>query len=120
MPDVVERLEKVEQGLTELSQRMDERFAQVDQRFDEVDRQFDAMTADVQKLRVLGEENSTQIKQIAEVQTHHGSVLAEHGGVLKRLEGAIEPLSAAVQSVVRDHERRISALEGVRQQGPDA
>jgi hypothetical protein len=114
MPDGDERLDHVEQKLKDLGERIDERFAQVDQGFVHVDQRFDSLTVDVQKLRVLGEENVTQIKQIAELQVHHGSVLAEHGVVMKRLEEAIEPLKVlpvAVQSVITDHERRITALE---------
>ena len=124
MPDVNERLDKVEQRLTRLDERMDERFAQVDQRFAQVDQRFaqvdqrfDTLETEVRKLRVLGEENATQIKQIAEVQAHHGSVLDEHGAALKRIEEALEPLKvlpAAIQTCFRDlsdHERRITALE---------
>ena len=117
MPDVNERLDNVEQKLTRLGERMDERFAQVDQRFAQVDQRFDTLEIQVQQLRVLGEENATQIRQIAEVQAHHGSVLDEHGAALKRIEEALEPLKvlpAAIQTCfrdLRDHERRITALE---------
>jgi hypothetical protein len=63
---------------------------------------------------VLGEQNTTDIKRIAEVQAHHGDVLAQHGAALQRLEEAIEPLKvlpAALQKILPDHERRITALE---------
>ena len=94
MPDVGERLEKVEQGLTELSQRMDERFAQVDNRFNQ--------------LQMLGEDNTSNIKLVAEVQAHHG-------GVLDQIKEAVEPLKTLqplFEQVARDHEKRITALEG--------
>jgi chromosome segregation ATPase len=155
MPDVNERLDNVEQRITRVGERIDEqfaqvdqrfaqvdqrfaqvdqrfaqvdqRFAQVDQRFVQVDQRFDTLEVQVQKLRVLGEENTTQIKQIAEVQAHHGSVLDEHGAALKRIEEALEPLKvlpAAIQTCFRDlgdHERRITALEETnRQRTPDA
>ena len=63
MPDVDERLDRVEQGLTTLGERMDEqfakvneRFAQVDQRFAHVDQRSGSLEAEVSKLRVLAEE----------------------------------------------------------------
>jgi hypothetical protein len=71
MPDLGERLDKVEQGLTELSQRMDERFAKVDQRFNQ--------------LQMLGEEGRSNIKLIAEVLAHHGTVLDQ-------IKESVEPL----------------------------
>ena len=84
MPDVGERLEKVEQGLTELSRHMDERFTEVDQRFDRVEGRIDSLAADVQKLRVLGERSEERIKLVADVQGHHGETL-------QRLDDAVEP-----------------------------
>jgi chromosome segregation ATPase len=121
MPDMNERLDGVEQTLTTLTEHVKEQFTQVDQRFAQVDgrlaqidERFDALTARVQRLQVLGEENAAQIKIIAEVQAHHGSVLEQHGAALQRIEEAVEPLkglSAALQSILPDHERRIRALE---------
>jgi chromosome segregation ATPase len=137
MPDVDQRLDHVEQGLKDLGERIDEqfakvdqrftqvdqRFAQVDQQFAQVDRRFGSLEAEVQKLRVLEEQNAAQIKQIAEVQAHHGGVLEEHGSALKRIEEAIEPLKALHEFIPRvadDHERRITALEEAsRQRTPD-
>lgn len=110
MPDVDARLGSLEQRLEALGTRMDGRFEQVDQR-------FGSLEAEVRKLRVLKEQNASQIKTIAEVQAHHGTVLQQHGDVLARLEKAIEPLTAlhaAVQSMLPDHERRIRALEESR------
>jgi chromosome segregation ATPase len=120
-----ERLDGVEQALTTLTEhvkeqfaqvgqrfaQVDERFAQVDQRFAQVDERFETLTKEVQKLQVLGEENAARIKVIAEVQAHHGSV---HGAALERIEAAIKPLTglpAALQHILPDFERRISALE---------
>ena len=130
MPDVDQRLDDIEQNLKDLGERIDERFAQVDQRFAQVDQRFaqvDQRFAQVDKqlnqLQVLGEENTTQIRLIAEVQSHHGNVQADHGAALKRLEEAVEPLKVlpdAIQRVVGDHERRISALEQATRHRPDA
>lgn len=117
MPEVAARLDTLEQTLTKLGERMDERFQQVDERFAQVDQRFESLTAEVQKLRVLGEENGTQIKQIAEVQSHHADVLAQHSAALQRLEEAIEPLKvlpAAIQKMLPDYDRRITALEQAR------
>jgi chromosome segregation ATPase len=121
MSDVDARLSSVEQRLEALGTRIDERFEQVDRRFEQVDRRFEqvdrrfgTLEAEVRKLRMLGEENASQIKVIAEVQAHHGSV---HGAALARLEAAIKPLKelpAALQQILPDHERRIRALEESR------
>jgi prefoldin subunit 5 len=118
MPDVNERLDRVEEGLKSLGQRMeeqfaqvDQRFAQVDQRFAQVDQRFDSLEKEVRKLCVLGEQNATDIKRIAEVQAHHGQV---HGAALERIEKALKPLTvlpAVIQNTLPDHERRIRALE---------
>jgi archaellum component FlaC len=62
---------------------------------------------DVRKLRVLGEENTQQIKLIAEVQSHHGTVL-------EQLVKDIEPLKVMpdlLRTVIQNHEQRITALE---------
>jgi hypothetical protein len=56
---------------------------------------------------MLGEENTAQIKVIAEVQVHHGQKL-------QQLVEAVEPLKVLptlYEQVARDHERRIRALE---------
>ena len=102
MPDVGERLEKVEQGLTGLSRRMDERFADIDKRFT--------------GLQMLGEDSASQIKLVAEVQAHHGSVLDQ-------IKEAMEPLTSLrplFAQVAGDHERRITALEGHQPSRTDA
>jgi archaellum component FlaC len=62
---------------------------------------------DVRKLRVLGEENTQQIKLIAEVQSHHGTVL-------EQLLKDVEPLKVVpdlLRTVIQNHEQRITALE---------
>ena len=138
MPDVDERLAGVEQRLDSLGANIDERFAQVDQRFAQVDQRFaqvdqrfaqvdqrfaqvdqrfGSLEAEVHRLRILGEQNATDIKRIAEVQAHHGEV---HGAALQRIERALEPLTVlaiAMQNVLPDHERRITALEQARPPG---
>jgi chromosome segregation ATPase len=145
MPDVDERLVRVEQRLDSLAERIDEqftqvdqrfaqvdqrfaqvdqrfaqvdqRFAQVDQRFAQVDQRFESLEAEVRGLRILGEQNATDIKRIAEVQAHHGEV---RGAALQRIEKALEPLTvlpAVIKNVLPDHERRITALEQARPPG---
>jgi polyhydroxyalkanoate synthesis regulator phasin len=66
---------------------------------------------EVQKLRVVGEDNAQHIKLVAEVQSHHGSVLEQHSHLLNKLVNDVEPLTAFMRTVVQDHERRITALE---------
>jgi outer membrane murein-binding lipoprotein Lpp len=66
-----------------------------------------ALEEDVRKLRVLGEENTQQIKLIAEVQSHHGTVL-------EQLLKDVEPLKVVpdlLRTVIQNHEQRITALE---------
>ena len=129
MPDVEERLEKVERGLTELGHRMDERFDEVTQRLDKIDERFTKVderftkiderfttvderftTVDQRftQLQVLLEDSASQIKLVAEVQAHHGSVLDEIKEAIEPLKG-LRPL---FEQVARDHEKRITALEG--------
>lgn len=115
MPDVEERLEKVERGLTELGHRMDERFDEVTQRLDKVDERFtkvDERFTNVDQrftqLQVLVEDSASQIKLVAEVQAHHGNVLDEIKEAMEPLKG-LRPL---FEQVARDHEKRITALEG--------
>ena len=114
MPDVDERLGRVEESLKTLSERIDERFAQVDQRFaqvdqrfEQVDQRFGTLETEVQKLRVLAEANETQIKQIAEVQVHHGKQLQQLVDGLEPLKG----LRDFVERIAHDHEHRITDLE---------
>jgi chromosome segregation ATPase len=117
MPESGERLANIEQTLTGMSRqfgevkqrldKVDERFTKVDERFAKIDERLDTLTSDVQKVRVLGEENSTQIKLIAEVQSHHGRMLEQ---LVKDME-PLKVLPDLFKHVVQDHERRITALE---------
>ena len=119
MPDVDERLAQVEQRLDSLGERMDERFGQVDQRFEQIDGRLGSLEVEVRKLRLLEEQHSSDIKRIAEVQTHQGDVLGQHGAALQRIEKALEPLTVlptVIKNVLPDHERRITALEQTRPQ----
>jgi DNA repair ATPase RecN len=104
MPDVGERLDNVEQGLTNLSQSMDEQFVKVDERFAQVDQRFN-------QLQMLGEDNASNIKLVAEVLAHHGTVLDQ-------IKEGVEPLKTLqplFEKVAKDHEQRITALERARQ-----
>ena len=47
---------------------MDEQFVKVDERFAQVDQRFT-------QLQILGEDNASNIKLVAEVLAHHGTVL---------------------------------------------
>ena len=115
--EIKERLDTIDKRLDNVDERfdkIDERFDKIDERFDKVDERFvkvddrlDTLTSDVQKLRVLGEENTTQIKLIAEVQAHQGHVLQQ---IVQDIE-PLKILPALFTKVVQDHERRITALE---------
>jgi polyhydroxyalkanoate synthesis regulator phasin len=66
---------------------------------------------ETRKLRIFGEETTSQTRLIAEVQSHHGTVLEQHSQMLNKLVKDVEPLTVLVRTVVQDHERRIRALE---------
>lgn len=111
------RLEKVEgrlDGVEGRLERVESRLDGVEGRLDRVDGKLGQLEGEVQKLRVLGEENTQQIKLIAEVQSHHGTVLGEHSRLLEQLVSDVQPLKALpdfLRTVIQDHERRIAALE---------
>jgi hypothetical protein len=89
MAGVVERLEAVEGRLTSVETGLRD------------------LKGEVNGLRILGEQNTTDIKRIAEVQVQHGEKLE----IITR---ALEPLAridAFVQLVAREHEKRITDLE---------
>ena len=60
MAEIVERLDGVERRLTS------------------VETGLSKLSSEVQTLRVLGEQNATDIKRIAEVQVQHGQKLDDH------------------------------------------
>jgi hypothetical protein len=82
MPDTNERLERVEERL-------------------------DSVESKLQKLWLLHEETSRQVKLIAEVQVHHGKVLDQLVRDIEPLKG----LPDLLHRVVNNHENRITALE---------
>jgi hypothetical protein len=72
---------RVETDLKALGERMDERFVKVDERFAKVDTRCESLEAEVQKLRLLEESNADQIKNVAEVQSHHRSLTITPGAL---------------------------------------
>ena len=123
MTDTDERFDGLEAGLDKVEGRLD----RVEGGLDRVEDQVTGLRADVtgltgridtleggvQKLRVLGEENTQQIKLIAEVQSHHGSVLEQHSRLLDQLVSDVQPLKVLpdlLRTIIQDHERRITAL----------
>jgi archaellum component FlaC len=104
------RLGRVETRLDAVETRLDAvetRPGAVETRLGAVDERLGTLDKDVQKLRVLGEENARQIRLVAEVQV-------QHGDLLQQIVKDIEPLKAIpdlLKHVVDDHERRITALE---------
>jgi hypothetical protein len=76
--------------------------------------QSGSIEGEVQRLRGLGEENAQQIKLIAKIQSHHGSVLGQHSRLLDQLVSDVQPLKMLpdlLRTVIQDHERRLTALE---------
>jgi archaellum component FlaC len=103
MTEAAERLDKVEVRLGNIEHQVVELRTDVNGLRADVN----ALRTDVDKLRILGEENTQQIRLIAEVQSQHGTVL-------RQLVSDVEPLKALpdlLRTVIRDHERRITALE---------
>jgi chromosome segregation ATPase len=104
------RLETMDQRLETMDHRletMDHRLETMDQRLETMDQRLDTLAGEVQSLRVLEEENSTQIRLVAEVQTHHGRVLEQ---IVRDLE-PLKVLPDLFKQVAQDHERRITTLE---------
>jgi len=117
MAEVVERLDSVERRLTSVEKGLSDLGAEVGGLREEVG----GLRGEVQKLRMLGEQNASNIKQIAEVQVHHGNALESHGRKFDEITKALEPLAridAFVQLVAGEHEKRITDLErhtGIRE-----
>ena len=129
------RLESVEGRLESVETKVDAldgKLATLDGKLATLDGKVGGLAQDVQKLRVLGEDNAREIKLFGEAQARHGELLQQHGVTLDRIvKGDIEPfidLRAAVQQIaqavtplkdIRDfmdrvtgeHEARISELE---------
>ena len=103
LENVEGRLENVEGRLEKVEGRLDG----VEGSLGRVQGQLGQLESEVQKLRVLGEENTQQIKLIADVQSHHGTVLNQ---LVKDVE-PLKPLPDLLRVVIQDHERRIAALE---------
>lgn len=99
-----------------------------DERLDRIERRLDAvgsevgqlrnevgeLRGEVHTLRVVVEDHDTQIRQIAEVQAHHGRKLDEHGQLLREIKEELWPLRDLrdfVARVASNHEDRLTALE---------
>jgi predicted RNase H-like nuclease (RuvC/YqgF family) len=134
MPDVEQRLDAVETRLGAVEKTVGELRGEVGELRGEVGELrgevgelrsevggLRGLKDEVQKLRVLGEENERRINLVIEVQ-------AAHGAALERITRALEPLDemqktmqsmkAFMQAVAENHERRIFDLEkhtGLRQ-----
>ena len=110
MTDADERFDRLEAGLGEVKGRLgavEGRLDRVEGRLDRVEDVLRKVEGEVQQLRVLGEENTQQIKLVAEVQFHHGTVLDQ----LVKEVAPLKILPDLLQTVIQDHERRIAALE---------
>jgi archaellum component FlaC len=110
MTDTDERFDRLEAGLDKVEGRLDK----VEDGLAKVEGRLGRVEGEVQKLRVLGEENTQQLKLIAEVQSHHGSLLEQHSRLLDQLVSDVQPLKVLpdlLRTVIQDHERRIAALE---------
>ena len=110
MADVGGRLGAVEEGLTAVETRL----GSVETAVQDLRGDLGKLRGEVGKLRVLGEENAGRITVIAEVQSHHGKLLAQHGAKLDEIADALRPLAsidAFIKLVAHDHELRLTDLE---------
>ena len=76
--------------------------------------EFKELRMELNKVRLLWEAQSEDIKKIAEVQSHHGKTLDEHGKKLDAIAEALKPLSDMqdfIRRIAPNHEIRIEALE---------
>ena len=124
MAEVVERLDGVERRLTSVETGLGELRSEVGNLGNEVGGlrgEVGGLRGEVQKLRILGEQNATDIKRVAEVQVQHGNTLDDHGSKLDEITKALEPLArldAFVRLVANEHGKRITDLErhtGIRE-----
>ena len=124
MPDMAERMNKVEQHLESVATGLKEVRSEVGELRTEVGglrtevgelrTDVGGLRTEVHTLRVLCETNADDIKKVAEVQVHHGQKLEE-------IARALEPLAelrAFISVVAPEHERRIKALEQHTGLGP--
>jgi len=117
MPEVGERLDKVEERLGGVEQRLgsvETGLKEVREEVGGLRREVGGLRGEVGEFRqevngfrILGEKNAEDIKKIAEVQTHHGKKLEEIGTALE----PIARIDAFVLAVAHEHEERIKALE---------
>ena len=138
MAEIVERLDgverrltSIEKGLTDLREEVGGLRGEVGGLRGEVGGlrgevgglrgEVSGLRGEVHKLRILGETNESDIKQIAEVQIQHGKTLEDHGQKLDEITKALAPLAridAFVRLVAGEHEKRITDLErhtGIRE-----
>ena len=69
--------------------------------------EVESLHGELQKLRVIWEQNGTNLKRIAEVQVQHGQKLDDHARRLEDIATALEPLArldAFVRLVADEHE----------------
>ena len=84
--------------------RIDERFEQVDQRFEQVDRRFENVEGEIRGVRVLVEENASNIRKVAEgvqvandrLERSQGEVREEFAGVRREMKWGFDGIHARV------------------------
>lgn len=124
LKDVDQRLGTVETGLKEVDQRLgsvetglkevDRRLGSVETGLNDVRKEVGGLRGEVNRLQILGERSTEDIKKVAEVQGHHGDKLDEHGRKLDAIVRALEPLNELrdfIHRVAPNHETRIQELE---------
>src|SRR5262245_25263902 len=99
--------------MPELGERLDG----AERRLERVETGVNDLRKEVNGLRILGEKNLSDIKKMAEVQSHLGERLDDHGQKLDAILKALEPLSDMqdfIRRIAPDHEHRLRALEKPR------
>ena len=117
MPEIGERLDKVEERLGGVEQRVGSVETALKEVRDEVGGlrgevgglrgEVGGLRGEVNQLRILGEKNTEDIGRVAEVQAHHGTKLDD-------IARALEPLAETrdfIRRIAPNHEVRIEELE---------
>ena len=90
--------------IDERFEQVDQRFEQVDRRFEQVDRRFEGIEGDIRGVRVLAEQNASDIRKVAEGVTTNGGrldrfqaeVLQEFAGVRQEMKAGFDAVGARV------------------------
>ncbi|MHB1194674.1 MAG: hypothetical protein ACYC6F_16740 [Longimicrobiales bacterium] len=93
--------------IDERFEQVDRRFEQVDRRFDQVDQRFEGLDGEIRGVRVLAEQNASDIRKVVEGVTTNGARLErfqaevhqEFADVRQEMKGGFDAVHARVDGV---------------------